>query len=335
MLICTVQFFAIFTPLRRAFLTSFLVSEKLVSYEAAAYPTVREGANAMNALTQQATTEGQFEQTTRVVVDAVRKAMKPLGKEAAQRVHSRGNELAAGIAKLVTELSVSDQYADEEVETSYNYPPQYRVKPLAEQIQTLAKLFSLNGAKALVYAEHLPELPEGAEGWFAVPRFEAVGNTYGDAVEKVIGLIAKSRKLKNWREGQLHERYLRQSERTQWMMAKLVEGQEGDILVIPAQFGFRHRGKSVRRARETFYDNEFGLGSFTVGAMLLTHPEREVEWEHLHIDCSGDEYSPGADGRFVYAPIFYWRDSELHFNGYWTIDANERCGSASGFLPQE
>ena len=314
---------------------SFLASEKLVSYEAAAYPTVREGANAMNALTQQATTEGQFEQTTRVVADAVRKALKPLGKEAVQRVHMRGNELAAGIAKLIAELSVSDQYADEEVETSYNYPPQYRVKPLAEQIETLAKLFNLDGTKAYAYASNLPVLPEGAEGWFAVPRFEAVGNTYGDAVEKVIGLIAKSRKLKNWREGQLHERYLRQSERTQWMMAKLVEGQEGDILVIPAQFGFRHRGKSVRRARETFYDNEFGLSNFTVGTMLLTHPEREVEWEQLHIDCSGDEYSPGADGQFVNAPFFNWSGGGLLFSSYWTSFASKRCGSASGFLLQE
>ncbi len=314
---------------------SFLASEKLVSYEAAAYPTVREGANAMNALTQQATTEGQFEQTTRVVVDAVRKALKPLGKEAAQCVHMRGNELAAGIAKLIAELSVSDQYADEEVETSYNYPPQYRVKPLAEQIETLAKLFNLDGTKAYAYASNLPVLPEGAEGWFAVPRFEAVGNTYGDAVEKVIGLIAKSRKLKNWREGQLHERYLRQSERTQWMMAKLVEGQEGDILVIPAQFGFRHRGKSVRRARETFYDNEFGLSSFTAGTMLLTHPEREVEWEQLHIDCSGDEYSPDADGQFVFAPLFHWSDGELRFDSGWASIAGKRFGSASGFLLQE
>lgn len=289
----------------------------------------------MNALTQKSTTDGQMEQTQRVVADAVRKALKPLGKEAAQRVHTRGNELAAGIAKLVTELSVSDQYADEEVETGYNYPPQYQVKPLSEQIETLVKLFKLDGTKALAYAENLPALPEGAKGWFAVPRWQVVGKTYGEAVEKVLALIGESRRFHNWREGKLHERFLRQSERTQWMMQKLTEGQEGDILVIPAQFGFRHRGKSVRRARETFYDNEFGLGAFANGTMLLTHPEREVEWEQLHIDCAGDEYSPDADGQFVSAPFFDWSGGELHVDSGWTDDANERCGSASGFLPQE
>ena len=277
-----------------------------------------------------------MEQTTRIVVDAVRKTLKPLGKEAAQRVHARGNELAVGIAKLITELSVSDQFADEEVETGYNYPPSYQVKPLAEQIEMLARLFNLDGTAAYDYANHLPELPEGAEGWFAIPRWQAVGKTYGDAVEKMLGLIGKSRTLKNWREGQLHERYLRQSEKTKFAFAKLAEGQVGDILVIPAQFGFRHRGKSVRRARETFYDNEFGLGGFAVGCLLLTHPEREVEWEQLYIDCSGDdEYSPGADGQFVNAPFFCWYDGKLHFDAGWTDFAGERYGSASGFLPQE
>ncbi len=276
-----------------------------------------------------------MEQTTRVVVDAVRKALKPLGKEAAQRVHMRGNELAANIAKLIAELSVSDQFADEEVETGYNYPPNYRVKPLGEQIEMLTKLFNLDASKALAYVSNLPELPEGAEGWFALPRFEAVGNTYGDAVEKVLNLIGKSRTLKNWREGQLHERYLRQSEKTKLAFAKLAEGQVGDILVIPAQFGFRHRGKSVRRARETFYDNEFGLGAFAVGCLLLTHPEREVDWEQLHIDCSGDEYSPVADGQFASAPVFSGHDGKLRFDNGWSNNASKRYGSASGFLPQE
>jgi hypothetical protein len=292
----------------------------------------------MTALTQE-TTDGQIEQTTRVVVDAVKKALKPLGKEAAQRVHRRGNELAANIAKFIAELSVSDQYANEQVATNYNYPVNYRLKPIAEQIEMIAKLYDLDSTVAYTYAKNLEanktELPEGAEGWFAIPRFEAVAKTYGEAVEKVLGFVGKSRKLKNWREGQLHERYLRQSEKTKQMLATLAASQPGDILIVPAQFGFHHRGKSVRRARETFYDNEFGLGAFAVSTLLLTHPEREVEWGQLHIDCSGDEYSPGADGQFVDAPVFYWHDGKLHFNHNWTYIASKQFGSASGFLPQE
>ncbi len=251
----------------------------------------------------------------------------------------RSNEtLAKSVVELLSAAS-KNCYTDEQVATNYNYPANYRPKPIAEQIEAITKMFDLDGTAAYAYAKNLEannaELPEGAEGWFALPRFEAVGNTYGDAVEKVLNLIGKSRTLKNWREGQLHERYLRHSEKTKLAFAKLAEGQVGDILVIPAQFGFRHRGKSVRRARETFYDNEFGLGSFAVGCLLLTHPEREVEWEQLHIDCSGDEYSPDADGQFAGAPIFCWNDGKLHFVSYWSINAGKPFGSASGFLPQE
>lgn len=323
--------------MRRAFWTSFLASQKLVSSSRQSRTSDGSdiGANAMTALTQQETTDGQIEQTTRVVVDAVKKALKPLGKEAAQRVHKRGNELASSIAKFIAELSVSDQYANEQVATSYNYPANYRPKPIAEQIETIAKLFGLDGTAAYAYTKNLPTLPEGAEDWFALPRWEAVAKTYGEAVEKVLGLVGKSRKFQNWREGQLHERYLRQSEKTKQMFAQFAEKQSGDIILVPAQFGFLHRGQSVRRARETFAEHEFGLGAFAVGTLLLTHPKREVEWEQLHIDCSGDEYSPVADGQFVNAPVFLWNGGGLHFRSYWTVNAYKLCGSASGFLPQE
>ena len=257
----------------------------------------------------------------------------------AQRLNERGGELQAGLKKLIDELSVTDQYANEQVATSYNYPANYRPKPIAEQIAMVAKLYGLDGTAAYAYAKNLEaikaELPEGAEGWFAIPRFEAVANTYGEAVEEMLGLIGKSRKFQNWREGKLHERYLRQSEKTKQMFAQIALKQTGDIYIVPAQFGFLHRGQSVRRVRETFAQHEFGLGAFAVGTLLLTHHEREVQWEQLHIDCSGDEYAPGADGQFVNAPIFCWDDGKLHFLNYWTDNASERYGSASGFLPQE
>jgi hypothetical protein len=153
-------------------------------------------------------------------------------------------------------------------------------------------------------------------------------------MEKVLSLIGKSRTLKNWREGQLGDKYLRQSEINEKMFAKFCEQQKGDIIIIPAQFGLTHRGRSVRRAREMFADNEFGLGAFAIGCMLLTHPKREQVWEQLHIDCAGDEYAPDGGGEFVGAPVFIWNDGGLHFGAGWTGGAGERYGSASGFVPQ-
>ena len=98
--------------------------------------------------------------------------------------------------------------------------------------------------------------------------------------------------------GEIDTAHLRQHSRTVEALAKLAETQTGDILIIAVQYGMRHRGKSVRRARETFASNEFGLGAFAIGCMALVHPERYVRWEELDTDCAGDEFAPSADGDF-------------------------------------
>lgn len=287
----------------------------------------------MNALTL--ATDGQIEQITRVVSDAAKKNLKPLDKDAAQRVHARGHELAAGVARLIAELSVSDRYADETTASSYTYPRGYRPKPIGEQIEMLAKAFNLDPEKAYAYANNLPELPEGAEGWFAVVRSEVISESYGEAVEKVLGLIGERRKFYNYRDGELSDQHIRVSDRTKGMLETLAQGQEGDILVIPAQLGLRHRGKSVRRAIETFAGNEFGLTSVAVGCIALTHPERFQKFDELDPDCAGDEYSPGADGFFSKSLFFEFSDGGLRFSLGWADDACKYYGTASGFLPQE
>jgi hypothetical protein len=159
--------------------------------------------------------------------------------------------------------------------------------------------------------------------------------TYGEAVEKVLAMIASKRKFYNYRDGQLGAEYLRQHAKTAKMFQKLGDEQKDfDILVVPAQFGLRHRGRSVRRARGVFTANEFGLGAFAIGIMVLTHPERLVQWEQLHVDCAGDEFASDADGGFSYAPIFYFYDGEVIFCAYWDDSAFEYYGSASAFVSQ-
>ncbi|MBI2096147.1 MAG: hypothetical protein HYT43_00730, partial [Candidatus Taylorbacteria bacterium] len=129
-------------------------------------------------------------------------------------------------------------------------------------------------------------------------------------------------------------KYLRLSERTAVALQMIGEKQKGDFLLIPAQFGLTHRGRSVRRVRVVYAPHEFGLGSFIAGCMILSHPERLVQWEQLHIDCPGDEYSPGADGKFSHAPLFYFDDGEVKFFAFWVGYAEEHYGSASGFVSQ-
>ena len=226
-------------------------------------------------------------------------------------------------------------YANEEVQSNYGYPQGYAVKPLADQLVALSKHFpNLDASSALNSSKELPILPPGAEGWFAVPKFEKVGKNYNHAVEQVLDIIGKTRTLYNYRKGQLGEKYLRLSERTAVALQMLGEKQKGDFLLIPAQFGFSHRGRSVRRARVVYAPNEFGLGSFIVGCMLIAHPERLVQWEQLHVDCPGDEYAPVAGGVFSRAPVFCFDGGEVEFG---TCSVGNACGyfgSASGLLSQ-
>lgn len=280
-------------------------------------------------------TDGQKKQVKRFAEDAVDRAIAEglLDKDGIQKLIENGDEFQARIITGIKELSVSNQFADEEVESSYAYPKGYKVKGITEQTNILRQLFPGIGFADEKIAEQ--PLQVNAEGWFAIPKWQTLAPTYGEAVEKVLAMIASKRKFYNYRDGQLGAEYLRQHAKTAKMFQKLGDEQKDyDILVVPAQFGLRHRGRSVRRAREVFQANEFGLGAFAVGIMLLTHPEREVQWEQLHIDCAGDEFAPDADGDFSYAPFFGFYGGEVKFDAYWFGRADEYCGSASAFLSQ-
>lgn len=236
---------------------------------------------------------------------------------------------------LTSLVMASPFFANEEVNSNYDYPQGYTVKPVCEQLVELSKHFNgLNTNDVLACSKELPALPAGAEGWFAVPRWDKVAKTYNEAVEKVFDLIGKTRVFHNYCQGKLGPKYLWLSERTAIAPQILGEKQRGDFLLIPAQFGLTHRGRSVRRVREVIANSpQFGLGSFIVGCMILSHPERLVQTEQLHIDCPGDEYDPDADDRFGRAPIFCFHDGRVRFDADWSDSADGHCGSASGFLP--
>jgi hypothetical protein len=153
-------------------------------------------------------------------------------------------------------------------------------------------------------------------------------------VQKVFDALKKAYKgrFKNRREGQLGPNQLQQSAKSAAMWEQIGEAQKGfDILLVPAQFGLRHRGRSVRRAREVMESNEFGLGAFAVGIMLLTHADRLQHYDDLWIDCAGDEFhDPQNSGApFDRAPCFGFRDDGLRFDADWSALAYDLYGSAS------
>ncbi len=295
-------------------------------------------------MTTNSITSSQRKQVVRFMEDGL--DALTLDKDGAQRIIENGGEFQVGLKELIQKHSVTNQFADEEVESSYTYPKEYRgPKQIVDQIKAIAEIFGLDPSNALEFAKNLPELPNGAEGWFAIPTVDAVAakhfpevtdpaDRYCRAVELVLEKIGKSRKFYNYREGEITPNRLRQHARTLHALGQIGETQKGDILIVPAQYGMRHRGRSVRRAREVFVAGEFGLGAFAVGCMALTHPDRYVRWEELDTDCAGDEFAPDADGDFSYAPIFYFYDGKVWFNAYWFAYDNDKYGSVSAFVPQ-
>lgn len=250
-------------------------------------------------------------------------------------------EIVERAIQEIIDIAPRGKYASEEVASSYGYPEGYAVKSLAIQITALTECFELKGGDAMAYAENLPELPKGAEGWFAIPKWKRIVCAYGssrhvgyyaEAVKRVFWQIAQTRKFQNLREEKLGIN-LMQSTRTDMSMYKIAKTQKGDILIIPAQVGLRHRGKSMRRVCEIFTANEFGLGAFAVGCIILTHQERLVQNNQVYIDCPGDEYRPDTDGDLSDAPFFSFDDdTSLFATRRIAEDANARFGAATGFV---
>ena len=282
-------------------------------------------------------TDGQKKQFKRCVEDAADKVLTEvsLDKDGLQKLIENGDEFQSRIIAAIQELSLSNRFADEEMESSYGYLSGYKPKSIAEQFAILCQLFPEFGSaeEQLVGGP----FPLNAEGWFAIPRWEKVALTYDEAVQKVLGLIKQTRNgaFHNYREGQFGPQHLRQSQKSARALQKLGDEQKDyDILVVPAQFGLRHRGRSVRRAREVMNAFEFGLGAFAIGIMLLTHPERLQNYDDLWIDCAGDEFAPDSDGVFLDAPYFRFLDDRVRFGTGGVGRCSGHYGSASGFLPQ-
>jgi len=262
-------------------------------------------------------------------------AIEQLDQQSAQIVIDSGKKVKREVAESVVEIigrhTASDKYRDEEVSSTRTYPPTYRVRPVEAQVTELRKLFPSLGACNEKIGHR--QLPEGAEAYFAIPRWQALAPTYNEAVAMLIEVMGTRRKFQNRLIGKLGPTYLRQSQRSMLAEKILADQQQGcDILVVAAQAGMLHRGCSARRTRVAMAGNEFGLGVFAFGCMLLTHPERLSSGETLMVDCGGDEYSVRGDYTFDRVPLFDYDISGIEFSIFYEDRARNLWGTPTGFL---
>lgn len=295
-------------------------------------------------------TSGQIVKVTQLSEDAIRRAVRTVldgqsftdTETFQQKVVERGDEYVAAIERKVIpiieatlrEMTITGEFQSEEISSNYGYLSGYRgPKSIADQLRILRQYFPQLGDADDGVAKQ--DRPAGSEGWFAIPRWQAIAATYGEALELALDALKQQRKDKvdNFRKGRLGPKYLRLLDKTIRQLERIGEQQQHDILVVAAQFGLRHRGRSVRRARAVMGGQEFGLGPFEIGIMLLTHPERLAHLDDLWIDCDGCEYNPDAVGQFGCCPFFGFTDGRLRFAAHWFGHASVHYGSVSAFFP--
>ncbi|MGP8270851.1 MAG: hypothetical protein ACLQLH_12335 [Terracidiphilus sp.] len=269
------------------------------------------------------------------VQEAYRTAIENLDRQSAQTVLDKGIELKSEVAGRVVEIihrnTASDKYKDEEMGSNRVYPPTYRVRPVEAQVTALKSHFP--GLASCMEKLGRRPLPDGAEAWFVIPRWQSLAQTYNEAVQRALEILATKRRFSNRIIGRLGPEYLRQSERTKLAEKILAEQQEGsDLLVVAAQAGLLHRGSSARRTRIAMAGNEFGMGVFAFACMLLTHPERLSSGDTLMVDCGGDEYSMRGDYTFDRVPLFDYDLSGIEFSIFYEDRARNLWGTPTGFL---
>lgn len=238
-------------------------------------------------------TDGQREQISALVDDAIERALVGIDKDRAQQLIGSGGKFRGDLIALVRKYAATSEYAYEEEASDAVYPAAYRLRRITEQRKRLQEIFPQSLFDSIDNGAGTYPLPTEAEGYFVIPRWQSLAATYSEAVELVLTKLKEvyGGRFYHHRTGEIVANRLRERPDKASFFKRLAEDQGNkNLLVIPAQFGLLHRGRSMRRARVAVKANEVCLGAFEIGIMLLTHPDRLVEYGDLWVFCSGDEY---------------------------------------------
>jgi hypothetical protein len=225
------------------------------------------------------------------------------------------------------------------------YPGEYKgPRPIEEAIIDLANKRGLDPSHALAFTKRLPdELPQGSEGWFAVDKRPG---TPGEMLARSLKVIADNPGLgfaANHLEKYPPEFRSMGTVKTMegntvidvsnWSLPYLMEGQEGDIGIIAAQFGAYYRRQEVDvpwietpyfdpmgqdDSGLTLREGEVFLGLPSILDMVSTHPERLTGQGGTGI-VSGEEVILTGDNiwasRFILETAPDYATEEPNYNG--------------------
>jgi hypothetical protein len=102
-------------------------------------------------------------------------------------------EVIDSIVDIIHQYTISDKFKVEQVPSDRTYPSKYQVRPVEAQVTELRKVFPSLGS----CMEKLGRKPplEGAEAWFAIPRWQALAPTYMKQSRRCLELSAGAESL--------------------------------------------------------------------------------------------------------------------------------------------
>src|SRR3989344_8345803 len=117
------------------------------------------------------------------IVEAAYNKASLSSEDEAQRVNDTSG-LADLIGNFISEARLTDKYKREEVKSNYGYLSGYKPKDLVEQVNILREYWPDVCRGGVGHS--FKDLPNGAEGLFAIPRWEKIATTYNEAVQIVL-----------------------------------------------------------------------------------------------------------------------------------------------------
>ncbi len=215
---------------------------------------------------------------------------------------------------------------------------QYILKPktVQEQFQILRKYFDILQEFKIKREFVCEELPKDFEANFVGFEFSLLSERYDEAMEIIFtALQEQGRSFRNEIKDKMSPKHLRFGVQVESMVEMISQEQnESPVFVYPAQMGKRYAGHTPASIKRRMRGSRFGLSSFLVAIILLTHEELLKSPKELFICCVGDEFSPNANYNFDSFPIFFVDDDGTlifdYING--GTNWNQTTSSATGYF---
>lgn len=213
----------------------------------------------------------------------------------------------------------------------------FKMQDPQKQFRILKKYFDTFRSFEISKRPQKTPIPIDAESFFVGADFSLLSDSYEEAIKMVFKAISENRPIRNNLEDKMSAKHLRFGPMCGGILDIMFEDQgDNHIIVYPAQLGTVLYGLTPGKSRRLSQQrNRFGLSTFLVSLIILTHPDILSSEDELGICCIGDDYSPNGDYNFDSSAVFYL-DNDVKTLVFDYINRgtnwNNTVGCATGFF---